>query len=527
MTEYTTVIPLTGGLRPHRHMPRNSGGFVRLLNVEAAPEGLRPWEPVRIPFTKQQYAAAGLDTLPESWPNPVIMKGKGRTFVLTQDALYYVDENSWVMNEIPLYTYGTSTLAVPYLGGPWTMLEAFDTWYFTNGLSVMWHTNRAATYAGVSEEKAYVSHVPFECGTYHKGRFLMGGFGGVNISDQWTSFVETLAYAQAANPTLDNDFDLDLKSNFVLWSSIGGANWPEWLFDDIVAGNTQNVMDAVARNDMGWAVLPTQGYVRVLKPLGDHVIAYCDNAIIAMRPASGPVPTYQFTKLTGPDGEDIGVMSKSVGGTEFEHLFVDQNGRLWRLGRDLIPQFLDFEEWIQPMGTREIVICPATKGRYYLCNGLKTYLLNKGGLSEVSQIVTSVIQSRGVDYGLGQYPDLLDDSRMVVRTAPMDLGARNIKNLSWVEVGIDTQDENPTLGIIATAKVYNRYNKQSAFKAGASKPVNKEGFAYVNASGTDFEIELEFPDWQASHFYSLKCKYKNVDRRYARGTEVLSGNTQS
>lgn len=520
MTEYTTIIPLAGGLRQHRHMPRNSGGFVRLLNVEAAPEGLRPYEPVRIPFSKQQYAGAGLDTLPESWPYPTILKGKGRTFVVTADGVFYVDENSWVMNEIPLYEYGTDTLAVPYLGGPWSLIEAYDTWFLTNGLSVMWHTNRAQVYSGVATEKAYVSHTPFECGTYHKGRFLMGGFSGVNISAEWTSFVENLAYAQAANPALDNNFDIDLKSNFVLWSSIGGGNWPEWLFDDIVAGNTQNVMDAISRNDMGWAVLPTQGYVRVLKPLGDAIIAYCDNGIVAMRPVGGPVPTYQFVKLTGPYGEDVGVMSKSVGGDNFEHLFVDQDGRLWKLGQDLVLQFLDYQEWIQPMGSREIVVCPATKGRYFICNGLKTYVLNKGGLSESSQIVTSVIQSRGLDYGLGQYPDLVDDRRMVVRTAPIDLGSRAIKNLSWTELGIDTQ------GAATTVKVFNRYQKQNDFSGGTAKPVNKEGFSYVNSSGTDFEIEVEYPDYESCHLYSLKCKYKNVDRRYARGTEVLPGNAQ-
>ena len=258
----------------------------------------------------------------------------------------------------------------------------------------------------------------------------------------------------------------------------------------------------------------------MLIPLGDVIIAYSDNWIVAMRPVSGPVPTYQFIKLTGPYGEDVGIMSKSVGGDNFEHLFVDQDGRLWKLGQDLVLQFLDYQEWIQPMGNREIVVCPATKGRYFICNGLKTYVLNKGGLSESSQIVTSVIQSRGLDYGLGQYPDLVDDRRMVVRTTSIDFGSRSIKNLSWTELGIDTQ------GAATTVKVFNRYQKQNSFSGGTAKPVNKEGFSYVNSSGTDFEIEIEYPDYESCHLYSLKCKYKNVDRRYARGTEVLSGNSQ-
>ena len=135
----------------------------------------------------------------------------------------------------------------------------------------------------------------------------------------------------------------------VKWSNIGEFNF------DIDRKNLAGEMP------LGW-----RGKVWQILQLGSKIIVYGSGGISQLTPHEN---AYGKETLSS-----IGITSEwSVVGTEEGHFFIDQKGRLGRIGDKF--EFLGYEEFLKPM-TDPIMLYDNLNRLLYICDGVLGYIYN-------------------------------------------------------------------------------------------------------------------------------------------------------
>lgn len=530
MREY--VLNLTPwfdrGLQADWRTKKGTPGLVEALNVKALQHGIVPYEPVVVPISQDSLSLAGLVL---NWPEPRLYRGAKRTIMSYRQDLFYVDERDWTFQQMEIYDYkNQSTQMQPLAGGLWQMIDFWDTWFMTNGKSVVFHSNKPIVME--TADKIFVSNaIRATAGCAHRGRALLAGF---DPDKTWHGYFNAFAFA-ATNATLLNgtslkslDTDKHLfrtfDNNFVLWSSIGGGDLL-CFFDDFVdnifnnswvEGSGYNITDRpyfvefLRRNDWGFMPMPWQGVVRQLKPLGKAVIVYGDGGVTAMIPYSEPTPTYGMQHISG-----IGIAcTGAVDGDDLQHVYVDQEGTLWMIDANLTTTRLGYKEWFQDMlGTDIVVTFNPQYREWYICNGFKTLLLTQSGLTRCGQLVTSGFWAQGAMLGLGQH-ELAMDRRAVVVTDSFDMGTQAIKKLGYVEVGFRDRSVFETVQVA----VDYRYQHTNDFVRTPFRSINREGMVYFPVSGCEMRLVLKYADFEnAEPPDYCYVRWQLSDKRYVRG----------
>jgi hypothetical protein len=248
--------------------------------------------------------------------------------------------------------------------------------------------------------------------------------------------------------------------------------------------------------------IPFIGDVLRVMPLGDVVVVYCENGIIALRPAQQYFGMIEISP--------VGIPSKgAVGGNSREHVFVDYNGELHRLGVDLKDQKLGYQEYMSLMDASNVMVSYAGGDKeYYISDGVYGYLLTQNGLCQVHQLPTSVSfvdgQLRGV------YSSDGNTTRQVV-TDLLDFGIRSFKTISVVE-----------LGVSSTAAVETAVDWRSNINGGMIRSTwltnNPTGFVTPIVTANDFRVCVKCSADMDLRY--ILVRVKNVDKRAMRGIPV-------
>jgi hypothetical protein len=530
MREY--VLNLTPwfdkGLRADWRTKKGTPGLVEALNVKVLQHGIVPYEPVTVPISQDSLSLAGLVL---NWPEPRLYRGAKRTIMSYRQDLFYVDERDWTFQQMEIYNYNSQASTIqPLAGGIWQMIDFYDTWLMTNGMGVVFHTNKEIALQGT--DKIFWSHaMRATAGCAHRGRAVLAGF---DPDKKWNAIFRTFASTGTNHALLtgtalksadaDGHLFKNLGDNFVLWSAIGGGDLL-CFFDESVsnifetgwlAGADYNVtnrpyfVEFLRRNDWGFMPMPWQGVVRQMKPLGKMVIAYGDGGVTALIPYSEPTPTYGMQHISS-----IGIAcTGAVDGDDLQHVYIDQEGTLWTIDANLTATRLGYKEWLQDMlGTDIVVTFNPQYREWYICNGFKTLLLTQSGLTRCGQLVTSGFWAQGAMLGLGQHETAMNRQAIVV-TDSFNMGTQAIKKLGYVEIGFR---DKSVFEAVQVAVDY-RYQHTNDFIRTPFRSINREGMVYFPVSGCEMRLVLKYADFEnAEPPDYCYVRWQLSDKRYVRG----------
>lgn len=283
----------------------------------------------------------------------------------------------------------------------------------------------------------------------------------------------------------------------LLWSGIGKFEFR--VSKDKTAGGC-----VVPWSDLG------HGAVLSLKKLGKQVIAYGHGGKLALIPASEPVSTYVPSKLPG-----IGLLDANhLAGDDFIHGWIDSSGFWHTMTADLNETNHGFLEFLRPLvkGVSPVrVSYEPTNKRFYISNGIKSYVFQNGGLYSTHQMITSVGVYRG-QFLCGLTQDL-EDVEARIMCGPSDFQQRSNKTIETVEVHAYTQAQ------VLTKVESNAALGGISFRGSGWIKTNQRGISVNKVNGCEFNLGLKLSNFLGNVFNldGLKLRIKFDDFRSIRG----------
>ena len=499
------------GLRRDERAKKNHIGLLECMGLKPISGiGLVPYEPITCPFSSATLAAAGITI---AFPFPQLFRGTVITLLCTSNKVFEVDETDWTLTQLTTYdAYDEATVKSITAGGVWHFMDFGTTWFLFNGKCSVFKTNRRGLFKVV--DKVFVqSTMTVQTGCAHRGRAITAGFSDNFWSDDWRGYWD--------NKMLDLPIrfadSIDMNSNVVMWSTIGGGDLLFWLFFDYAMAGVldlddahsitvkQFLMDTLKRNEWGFMPMPWQGTVYCVKSLGNNVAVYGTGGIDVLIQVPEPFPTFGLRHISSVQVADRG----AVGGDENVHIFLDNSGMLWSLDASLKLTQLGYQEFLSPMVGDDILITHNPQdNEFSISNDSNCYILTSAGLSECNQLIISQCYNNGNLVGI--YDDSIADIEGRIVTDEFDMGLRAIKQIMAIELGF-SGDTPLSVG------VYSKFNKAGSYMLSGYKVANMEGVVYPIASGVDFKLAIKGEDYTKSNLSYIVVRYKLGDKRSIRG----------
>lgn len=347
--------------------------------------------------------------------------------------------------------------------------------------------------------------VTFTVSSYSAGTVTpyIGAVGGTARSADGT-FTETIVCAA------DDTFFLLLGAGF-------SGTVDDVTVSELTPGTTQwstgdNPWDTIlGRNEFGMCPLPWQGTVLCQKRLGETVICYGDGGITALVPFSSPVAGMAPMDIHGL-GMGVGIASRSaVGGSQDEHVFVDNAGELWRIGTDLRAERLGYGYLFSPLLSYNIIVNFDPHRREYYISGrtgatYKCYVLTKTGMGHAPFVPTSLQFMEGGLIGILQGSTA---SNAVIVTNRF--GSPEPKSIDEVEsVTLTTANTNATGW---TVYVEYRFDPQDSWSSTSGILTDTRGYARMNATGLEFRVWATHPDRTKADLDGIMVEMKSGGKR--------------
>ena len=488
------------GLRPDSRIER--GFLLKCKNVKPSQYGLEPFSPVTDPFTGHS----------PSFPWPQLVKDNNRILLFGETSVSNIDTSDFSTSSITTYDQEdvTSTKAIP-AGTDWHIASFGSTWFAFNGSCVVFRSGLEQLY-GLPEKTFVQDTVTMKTGCAHRGRFILGGFEG---TDFWTRFTAELSAVSASEKDVSLSFT-DIGKNYVAWSSVGGGDFPLWLFWPVghtqaysLAPTFEKLLDSIRGRSLGWMPMPFQGWVQKVAPLtedDDRVIVYGEDGIVALTSENQLIPsTYGRRHLAF-----WGVSNRcSVGVTNGQHLIVDPNGDIWTLNLDLQLDRLGYREWIAPINDANLrIFFDPFESEWWLVGTDAQYILTQNGLFEHTQKVSST----GIfAEGLRGVAEPVTDFKLDVVTNNFETGAGRS---TVTEVQADGTYEQ------VQARLHYRYDQKDSFWEGYPVILNPSGWASIRVNAETFRFQLTANDYRSQHINNLRASFQTDDRRFRRGASV-------
>lgn len=511
------------GLRASKDNVRDNPQLLRCLNLKPYPDGLRPFEDLPMPLLRH------FPVEDRTFPFPQLFKGVNNTFALDKDAIYTVTDD-FDIAELGTYdSLGAPKNILP--GASWQFIDMGKSWIFLNGSCIVYKENEDFLGSG---NVIVNDTVAINAGCKFRGRLITsfnpgGVWGGI-----WRGIFESY---RRRLPDEFEDVPYTLDSNFVIYSSIGTSDFAfDWLLNHsrATAGYTtqsgftlfrRNEVDrtllaeALRKNEFGFIPMPWRGKPLAIKAIGENisgakgaVIIYGADGITALIPYSDPVPTFGMRHI-----HNVGIKSRSsVGGDDFEHVFVDKAGVVFKLGLDLKVTPLGYNEFFESQENLVISHKPSLNEReYYISSSKKGYTLTNTGLGEQNQLITSVITVNGKDYATAS---LLADNALFLETDIIKDSREGYKTSQQVHVNCDNTED-------LMCAISYRYKPQDPFLTTHWIPFNDRGIATVTTCAPEYKILIQqIP--KGTKIFGVTDWWQGNDLRGIRGPDAATSNTQ-
>ena len=517
MREFSKQIAphLIQGLRPERRMDRNAEFLHEAFNVRIADTGMEPYRRIVDPFG---------GALPVDFPFPQLYIGEMNTLLLYEGGISIVNRATtpWTLSAMPYRAVDGEPGSDILPGGVWHIADMKDAFYLFNG---------ETTVAAINNQSEWLIDrvIKINTGTHFRGRVVVGGIDPEQI---WSrGWHEILTFWQRQDNMLPNIPLDDIGPNFVMWGSIGGGDFPLWLFDpeilhrgpikQLTRDGTHRLpaqesyaMDRIRQGQFGFMPMPYPGVIYAVKPLGNGVMVYGSEGIAYMPHVSAaePAPTFGLTPIMRNGIAGRG----AVAGNEHMHVFVDREGDVWRMPADLDLKKLGYREWTRDLLDSQLSVSHDPKRvDFYISTPDTCFLLTTNGMSQVHQQPTSVSVQGSDLIGLFNetlVPEYELDDEMRIVTNMFDMNLRGQKTITAFGVGINTASP------VRVAIDY-RYSKSEEFKRTHFVTCNKEGNAILRIAGTEFRAVVHVDDYENAELDYIKVRWQSADKRSIRGVD--------
>ena len=301
-----------------------------------------------------------------------------------------------------------------------------------------------------------------------------------------------------------------INSSDANWSALGlsGVAWSAIGYFDFRPYDAHNVA--------GYQRMPWEnggeGIVYNVRHLGKGVMVLGDGGHAFLYPASEPTVTFGMKHLPGS-----GIRSGNhVAGDESIICWIDRNYDLWKMTGDLKSEKLGYREYMTSLVThdnRTLMSYVPAKKRFYISNGVESYILTEYGLYTSDQMLTSVGDYKGTLCGFWA-----DGSDVEIRfgTDRLDFGTQGLKTFEGLEFGIHYDATSAKLS--ANIDFLYDYNATSFSSLGWSD-LNPLGQITKRVTAREFRIKLKGTTYKSAtfNFDSIMVKVKFPDKRTIRG----------
>lgn len=514
MQELPIIIEseLRNGLRP-RAYGRAAVNSPYLLNLEGLRVDELGLEPQPLPGDPFQ----GLVSV--DWPFPQLFRGLETTLLLRRSAAQIVSEasNLWTTTNLTFNDAAApaSTKAIAE-GGVWHIADLGGSWFAFNGSCTLFTTGLDPLF-NITTQKYWIDDsVTIASGCAHKGRVIVGGLDSTLFSGTMS---EILRQAQGyVEEDIITDWD-DIASNYVLWGSIGGGDFPLWLFmplsyPEAYRPTYARFVERLKRGQFGWAPCSFQGSVLALAPLGDSFVAYGEDGVTAFRGVAGggDIPaTYQVVEIPAGGVYDRGSV---VAGPDF-HTFFDNEGTLWRLDKNLSLTRLGFEEFFKEFVDGEEEVVPVFDPLYkdsYFSSLKRSFLVTTRGVSRSLYRFPNMVVWKGKRYATEKSKGDLTSKYASLQTNAFDVRNRYLKTVTSVNVG------HRGGGTIEVALQY-KYNNSDSWEQTSWVRVNDEGNAVIRVTALEHRVLVRASDPTTFQLEYITVKVQSPDKRFSRGPQ--------
>lgn len=488
------------GLRRETRTPRNSVGLTQCQNMF-------PREGVLVPSGEVSWPISGV-SLWESWPYPHFLLGRGATLLADEQTLYEVS-SAWSLTEFDIYDLyaQSSAFTPPSSSYQYHMADFGPFWVLFRPDCTLLRLNQAGMF-GEAVQVYGQDEITMNTGTEFHGRMIAGGF---NPADYWPVDWDSLLEHWTDQLPYRVDTTTILGQNFVMWTQIGGGDVLSLfsapaavsgpLSEDERSLTDMLFMERIRRNEWGFMPMPFSGEVLVVKPLGNTIIVYGTNGIAALYPVNAPYPTFGCKPIS-----DIGILSRgAVGGDDLNHIYIDEGGSLHQITVEGQDQRIGYQEFLSSL-SNPIIAFDKHRREYHISDSTSGYILTREGMGESYQRPSSLLY-RGSLYGT--FYEGSDYSAILVSDV-FDLGVRDVKTLTTVEVDVSTDED------VYVALDY-RYSKDAAFSRSSWVLLNDEGFARLQVSAVEFRLCLKIDDNVGSQISSINLRWQRPGNRTIRG----------
>lgn len=469
------------------------------------------------------------DATSVSWPFPQVLKGSIHTLLVETDAISVWNGSAFI--DITTYQVDDMTVSVAVsiaaTDPPFHLVDYGEVWFLTNSI-VMFYCTPVNTATGATSPLQWkVSQVPASVMKWgaiasHLGRLYISGFNSANAhyaTSAWTELFELWIEQNQDQATYE---EMAIDNNVLFYSRDRGGDiwWP--LAVELAAfglpsstqgtESTEFYTDAIRDGHMGFIKLPFQAGCSRILSLGQAIICYSTDGIVAVVPIeSGGRQEHIVRKLS-----DVGTLSKGavIEGRDF-HAFVDGAGRMWILTADLQLRKLDYSEWLVDIHDNKNTAVPImtyepVQSDIMIANGTVGFVRSRTGLGELWELPTSLVLDVGdvKGYIVDAAPQ---DGLARVLTGEFDLGNRMHKFLYGLEIG--------DIGVTNLRMRLHYRMQDTTWRQSSWLPRIHGGFHVQKVMATSFKIELEFTPSDETRIEYIKVNWQVRDHRNFRARQ--------
>ena len=301
---------------------------------------------------------------------------------------------------------------------------------------------------------------------------------------------------------------LNFKGQIVQGNTTDGTNWLRW------SNIGQATFTLDSRNTAGYGPLPITGPIHRLMYLstGQDVLGRDRGAIVCYA-EKGVVITKAYSEPTSAFGFDVsneqyGISDWGcVGGSNHEHVFIDNRGFLHKLTAKG-DEVLGYQEFMEPLLTESPrIIFDHLEQQYYISTESACYVLNKYGLGKLTQYPTTGWNSSGIFNVVSDIPTAL---AIDIASDAFDFGIRARKLITSVALGVETDG-------VVTVSALVRYAPNSAYIQTPWVPLNNRGTCMLNVQGIDFKLCIRCSGLTTFKLDEAIARWKLIDKVNIRG----------
>ena len=542
MQEYHQLVrdALKNGLRSDARARRGIPACEELRNLKPTEFGAVSPEVIDYPLASPAFPVS------PTWPFPQFKPATAGLFLFTGAAVYSVNETNWTASALSLFQAASqgSAATLGANGGDVHVANFLNSWWATDGVNLIFNTP-----GNLSSRTFVFATAALACNSVEVfgDRLFLGGLSGTTLAgSRFLSFFNLWKDTAAGRTYTAANEGWDL--NYLLWSDEfgGDSQYPfealKYILGLSLGGTPQdNYTDAVVRDlieagKIGILPLDATGDVLALKSMGNRLIAYGRHGVSAVIPVE--YKSLGLTNVVGFQEQPVkgvnGIAGRGgVGGDDGEHIWIGNDGDLWRVGSDGADR-LGYKEFVDGLVVADGIIGLDRQERdFWISDGITCYVRSRTGLGgPLSILPSSVVRSPystalvgtapEVDFSApepgGVPPDLdsTDPDIVLARTVPFDFGQRTQKHVTALQIGVEGMRD-------VRGTVHYRFDTVTAYRRKIQRKTSKEGLCRIDANALDLKVEvLGVAPTQAARIDYVDVRYQFDDRREVRGAQGLT-----